>query len=256
MEGAAGKSAYSHVSFSESDEASLAVDAVTLDEIISKIAPPMVSLIKIDVEGAEPEVLKGGDSVIRSGRCPLIMLEFTENNLIKRDVSTVELAGQVRELGYEICRFSSDTFNLIPIQISGPIWHENLFACKNIEFVNARLSSASNKNRKISLDIISRRRACSAYSELSELQTWKEMAELYEETRAWAERNEIILEQEKKSNKELRQWAERNEQYLVREKNISAELREWVKHAEGLLAEEKQRHEFIDSLSQRIKPTK
>jgi hypothetical protein len=71
-----------------------------------------VDFIKVDVEGAETRVVKGGRKVLASMR-PLLMLEVNERPLRAQASSTAELFALLREeLGYEILVFSLSTGRL------------------------------------------------------------------------------------------------------------------------------------------------
>jgi hypothetical protein len=119
------------------------VRTITLDEIVSAISVPGVDPIKIDIEG-ESEGLSG-EQAIAKHRCPLIMIEFTEANLTRRGLTSIQLARQLENLGYELCEFSAEALELLPFQVKGPVWYKNLFACMDREKVNARLAIALRK---------------------------------------------------------------------------------------------------------------
>jgi FkbM family methyltransferase len=59
----------------------ISVEATTLDNEWEKLGTPIVSLIKIDVEGAELQVLGGGNECIIHER-PAILIEWNSNNFI------------------------------------------------------------------------------------------------------------------------------------------------------------------------------
>lgn len=64
-----------------SDSANMVVQIRTLDEVIDEVGPPSVDFIKIDVEGAEIDVLEGGKRTLARYR-PDVYLEFNSFCLI------------------------------------------------------------------------------------------------------------------------------------------------------------------------------
>lgn len=209
----AGKAAYAHVAFDEK-VVGVSVPTVTLDKIVSESGSEEVALVKIDVEGAESEALKGGEGAIARGAIPVLMVEFTEHNLRRRGLTTQDLVRQLEELDYSLCEFSPKWLELTPFTSDGPIWHKNLFACRDPEKVNIRLRTASHDNRKIAQDILDRAAACSRFKELEELDYYRTLAKEADGFRQWAERREQMLAAE----------AERREQMLADEKEVSMQL--------------------------------
>jgi FkbM family methyltransferase len=66
-----------------------------------------VSLIKIDVEGCEPEVLRGGRQTIRAGR-PVIWLEINPTALGRQGHSVEEIQAFLTEENYTVARAYPD----------------------------------------------------------------------------------------------------------------------------------------------------
>lgn len=60
------------------------VTVITLDEFIEEQGLTRVDLLKIDTEGYELNVLKGGTKAIRSGTFKAIQFEFNEMNVVSR----------------------------------------------------------------------------------------------------------------------------------------------------------------------------
>lgn len=60
------------------------VDVITLDEFIDEQQLTRIDLLKIDTEGYELNVLKGGSKAIRSGILKVIQFEFNEMNVVSR----------------------------------------------------------------------------------------------------------------------------------------------------------------------------
>jgi FkbM family methyltransferase len=84
-------------------ESGTAVRAVTLDAIVEEQGWPEVSLIKIDVQGAEERVLRGALEVIRRCR-PAIFMEIDEAALSSMGSSAQAVLRLIGRLGYEVCR--------------------------------------------------------------------------------------------------------------------------------------------------------
>jgi FkbM family methyltransferase len=80
----------------------LAIRGVTLDELTAGLALPAVSLVKLDVQGAELMALKGGLGLLKRWR-PHLMIEVDEERLRLQGTSPAELFTLLRALGYEAC---------------------------------------------------------------------------------------------------------------------------------------------------------
>ena len=72
---------------------SIIIDRITLDAALELYSPPTV--IKIDAEGAELEVIRGGQSLLTQHR-PMLLVEFTTGGLV--DSARRELPGYSFEL--------------------------------------------------------------------------------------------------------------------------------------------------------------
>jgi FkbM family methyltransferase len=71
------------------------VSAVSLDDFVASIGGRHVDLLKIDVEGAEPEVFAGGQRVLGAADAPALLFEAFELE---------PLLGPLRDLGYSVRR--------------------------------------------------------------------------------------------------------------------------------------------------------
>lgn len=80
-------------------KSSITVEMRTLDEIWQEAGAPAVSLVKIDVEGAEIDVLAGARALIEQCRPPLI-IEWSALNLRAYGTEPGELLRVCREIGY------------------------------------------------------------------------------------------------------------------------------------------------------------
>ena len=77
------------------------VPTVTLDGYVAKSGLARLDMVKIDVEGAETMVLRGGREVLARDR-PSLLIEINEVRLRSLASSGSELLGVLRELGYEV----------------------------------------------------------------------------------------------------------------------------------------------------------
>lgn len=81
------------------------VPGLTLDRLIKDAGDPRVSLIKIDVQGAELRVLQGAAEVIDKHR-PALVIELDENALRQQGASIRQLADWLDARGYRPHRFT------------------------------------------------------------------------------------------------------------------------------------------------------
>jgi FkbM family methyltransferase len=79
----------------------LTVQTSTFDAWVSKANPGRLRLIKIDVEGAEPLVLRGMRMTLASPHKPHVILEFCPKNLRGREAEK-EIFGILSENGYQV----------------------------------------------------------------------------------------------------------------------------------------------------------
>ena len=77
----------------------LPVRGVTLDEIVGPADPRPLSLVKIDVQGAEARVVAGGEETMRRLR-PSLLVEVDDERLRRQGSSARELIGCLAALGY------------------------------------------------------------------------------------------------------------------------------------------------------------
>lgn len=75
------------------------VPAVSIDDLIGQRGWPVVSLIKIDVQGSELQVIRGASETLRRFM-PALYVEFHELSLLEAGTSSSELLGEVTTLGY------------------------------------------------------------------------------------------------------------------------------------------------------------
>ena len=80
---------------------SIELDMITIDEFLPNGLA--VDLVKIDVEGHEPFVIRGMEQTIRRSPNIRIFIEFVEG-FLSHTVSADQFAAEIEELGLRICR--------------------------------------------------------------------------------------------------------------------------------------------------------
>jgi FkbM family methyltransferase len=75
------------------------VPVTTLDEVVARLEV-QPQLLKVDVEGYEAHVFRGGCETLRTHR-PAIVTELTDAFLADHGASAEQLIGQLRDFGYE-----------------------------------------------------------------------------------------------------------------------------------------------------------
>lgn len=88
-------------------EGNIPIPAVTLDEFIQKEKIAKVDFIKIDVEGFEMNVLKGGERTIIEHQ-PVMFIELSDNNLKRQGSSSRELVKWLTNKKYIIIRADTE----------------------------------------------------------------------------------------------------------------------------------------------------
>lgn len=88
--------AVSHVFFREAD--GIAKTGKTLATVVRERGFPLPDLIKIDVQGAEMDIIKGGEDVVRHAKHLLVEMQHTEYNLGAPQVT--ETKPYIESLGF------------------------------------------------------------------------------------------------------------------------------------------------------------
>lgn len=91
------------------------IDVASLDEIMPASDTNKLDLIKIDVEGFEFEVLRGGENLIDKFK-PILFIELSNANLSEHNSSSKEVVEWIQSKGYFITDASSNqpVFDNIP----------------------------------------------------------------------------------------------------------------------------------------------
>ena len=117
------------------------VEVNSLDYFLSQnsIDTDKISLIKLDVEGFEINVLEGASALLANENAPVFMVEFTDDNAIAAGHCCHEIYKLLNRYGYTWYTYDAAKNKLIfdPMRPSYP--YNNLIAVKNIS-LNPRLS--------------------------------------------------------------------------------------------------------------------
>jgi len=78
------------------------VPVTALDEYRSRIGIGAIRLMKIDVEGAEMDVLIGARKTLADRVCDFVLIEVVEEHLRRRGLTCSDLLGLLRDSGYRL----------------------------------------------------------------------------------------------------------------------------------------------------------
>lgn len=112
------------------------VSVTTLDDYIaaSGVVP---NLIKIDVEGWEREVIKGGTALLSKADAPELLVEFTAKNCEHAGTSAIQLYKDIESLGYELFELRRDS-KLVRATEACDFTYCNLLATKRPDLLRER----------------------------------------------------------------------------------------------------------------------
>jgi FkbM family methyltransferase len=86
----------------------ITVPCTTLDEAFASWQLARVDLLKIDVEGGEPTVIRGGRSVLSSGRVRALVCEISGVHLAESGLTPDSFAAEPAALGFRHARLGRD----------------------------------------------------------------------------------------------------------------------------------------------------
>jgi FkbM family methyltransferase len=87
--------------------ASVEVPVTTLDDFVKQAALPRVDLLKIDAEGAEVGILRGGRQLLAGADAPVLIVEANPVTLEAAGESVAALRAELEGLGYTIAVIES-----------------------------------------------------------------------------------------------------------------------------------------------------
>jgi len=105
------------------------VPAITLDAALSGIA--RIRLVKIDIEGAELQALRGFVQVMRGPDAPDVLCEVTDPFLKQLGGSALELLELMRQSGYQSYSFDKQRFRQVSSRDVASIPQLNLVFTKH-----------------------------------------------------------------------------------------------------------------------------
>lgn len=114
------------------DSASVVVDVVRIDDV-EALRDARVSLVKIDVQGAELAVLCGAAETLRRNADAIVMVEYAPWGIVASGSTPSQFIEYVRGLSYRIFGFGGSTDTLI-IGLSRThdrYWYRNLVLTRN-----------------------------------------------------------------------------------------------------------------------------
>lgn len=85
-------------------DSSVKVDLITLDDFLKPFDPVNFKLLKIDTEGFDCKIVRGGLDYIRNVT-PLITLEYNRDNMTRISEDGITTLLLLRDLGYEVVLF-------------------------------------------------------------------------------------------------------------------------------------------------------
>jgi FkbM family methyltransferase len=87
----------------------------TLDDVVKELSLSKVDLVKIDIEGAELDVLKSASHLLSSFR-PLVITEYGTNTWPKFGATSEDLKKLAEKHSYQLRIFNLKTKNLVPVK--------------------------------------------------------------------------------------------------------------------------------------------
>ncbi len=84
------------------DHARATIEVTTLDEALDRLGGPSVDLAKIDVEGAELDVIEGARGTLTANPDIVLIVEFLRGNPLRFGHTVEDLEARLRELGFQL----------------------------------------------------------------------------------------------------------------------------------------------------------
>jgi FkbM family methyltransferase len=119
-----------------------AVEVLTLDDFIAQNNISKINLIKLDVEGWELFVIRGGENYIKNAKDLVLLIEFTEENAFAAGYYVHEIYDLLKSWGYEWYSFTNSKLIKEERRLNYP--YNNFIAAKNYNFLSKRLGVDSN----------------------------------------------------------------------------------------------------------------
>lgn len=116
------------------------VNSMTIDEYCRASEIESVDFIKIDVEGAEYQVLLGAESMLKSGAIKFIQLEYSEHYKLF-ETKFADIITFVNQFGYNVYSYSDNGFEL-----ELPSSFNEIFDLSNFIITKEQISNTQNWN--------------------------------------------------------------------------------------------------------------
>ena len=84
------------------------VEVATLDEALGLLGATSVDLVKIDVEGAELDVIDGARRTLAANPAIVLVVEFLRENPLRFGRTVEDLEARLRELGFQLFTLTPD----------------------------------------------------------------------------------------------------------------------------------------------------
>ncbi len=115
------------------------VPTVTIDQFCMENNIENISILKIDVEGFELEVLQGAESLLKNNSIELILFEYSPDFYKQRDINSREILEYLQNMGYELYEVSGNPVDIDAIESN---MQTDLFAISTVN--SAYKSSIAN----------------------------------------------------------------------------------------------------------------
>jgi FkbM family methyltransferase len=90
------------------------VRTARLDDVLDELGNPHISLIKMDAEGAELQIINGAERLLSSPNRPTIIFEAFEENVRSFGHSVFDLLSRIHSFGYELTQLDREDWIAIP----------------------------------------------------------------------------------------------------------------------------------------------
>lgn len=141
--GEAGWTAYSSLQPTAGVQFARSVSVATrpLESLVVATQPGGQTIIKLDTEGLEYEILRQAGPFLESRDDIHLMIEFDENNQALGGHTTGDLRKLLVDAGFALAMFDPESGTLVEHHSENSLWGANLVATKAIDLLNARLGS-------------------------------------------------------------------------------------------------------------------
>jgi FkbM family methyltransferase len=117
----------------DNDVNSWTVPRITLDDFVRTHAIPHIHLLKIDTEGAELNVLRGAESILKENKIDVIQLEFNSIHVLSR-----VFVRDIRDALSNFVPYRLLPDGPVPLESYNPTTEE-IFAFQNLLFISKEL---------------------------------------------------------------------------------------------------------------------